>query len=346
MKRWLLAVGLALAALAPATAQDSAPPPPRYEVFAERAGAATRLHFVSMITGEEVVSEVQGARFTLAGGGVVFTDPQGAVQFASAQGELGPHPFIRVPAGARRVDFAASPDGAQIAWTITSGTPDALATESWVAASDGSSMRLVLRDGPHDGIRAFPVTFSADGGLLYMDYQPDTIADLAPFQQYASLFAVDLATSATYALPGEAACYCGGDIRAGVLVRLALGDVGFDVNVIDLATGALDPIRGAGLADYTLGGDVRIAPDGSLAVYALARPAPDGRETLFVLVDRSLDSVRVLGSPVSAPLRPVAWTADGGAVLLTRADQDGTWRLDAKTGALIPVARASYLGTL
>lgn len=327
----------------PASAQNTRLIP--HEIFIEH-GASPALHFINLLSGAQTSATVTGDNFLVTPEGVLFVDENGEIQQINERGDVKPHAFISIPPETRRLDWTVAPDGNQIAWTITVGTPQSLITETWVANLDGTEMRMAFRDGPHDGIRAYPITFSDDGEILYMDYQPDTIADITPFQQYAALFSLNLITGETASLPGEAGCYCGGDIRDGQFVRMMLGSGGFDIRAYDLENSSLHVLNGLERPDFTLGGDLIIAPGGMRAVYALSRPAVENPETIFMLADIASGTVQQLGGATTAPLRPIGWTDDGEAVLLRSRDQDGTWRLDVKTGAITQVASATYLGAM
>lgn len=324
-----------------------------HQVFVEHADP-DRLIFIDLLTGEERVVSSRGERYTIYGDGVLFFDAERRqMMIAGADGQLRPHTFIQPGRDARRIDWAISSDEQMIAWTITTGTPSALQTITYVADSGGAaSARPVFSDGPHDGIRAYPVAFNRDRNILYMDYQPDFIADFTPFRQHASLFALDLDSGTIAPLPGEPGCFCGAGIGGGRFLRLMLAaEGGFDLRVVDLRTGLAQTIRSLGLAEYTQGGDVLLAPDGARAVYALARvrgfgTAQQTLETVFVLVDLVTMSQRILYETDDLFLRPVAWTDDDSAILLTSPTTAGTWKLLVPSGELSQVATATYLGTM
>jgi hypothetical protein len=348
MRRLLTCVVFVLLALYPAFAQASV-----WQVFLLRgieANGDDRLIFVNLITAEETTVSVRGTNYTVLPTGVLFQDAQSQqVVVASPDGNVNPHPLIAMGEFARRVDWAVSTDGRALAWTITGGTPDALTTSTWVA--EGETNRQVLVDGPHDGIRAFPISFNAGHDILYMDYQPDTIADFTPFRQYASLFSLDLQSGATRSLPGEAGCFCGGGIGSSRFLRLTLGGNGFDLRVVNLDTGTQEIIPGIGLSDYTQGGDVLIAPDGTRATYALAHISNFGTpeqtfQVVFVLVDLVNMTQTQLFEISDLFLRPVAWTEDGSAILLTSPLEDGTWKISVGQNALERIASATYIGTM
>lgn len=348
MRRLLLGIVFAIVSLSPALAQASA-----WQVFILRgieADGADRLIFVNLISAEETEVAVDGTNYTVLPNGVLFRDTEtNRALVASPNGQVAQHPLIDLGEFARRVDWTASSDGRALAWTITGGTPNALTTTTWVV--EDTNMRQVLVDGPHDGIRAFPVGFNTGHNILYMDYQPDTIGDFTPFRQYASLFSLDLETGGTRSLPGEAGCYCGGGIGSSRFLRLTLGENGFDLRVVNLDTNVQETIPGIGLSDYTQGGDVLIAPDGTRAIYALAHVNNFGTpEQTLQIVLVMVDLVTMTQTPLieisDQFLRPVAWTEDGSAILLTSATQDGTWKVNIGQNTLERIASATYLGTM
>lgn len=319
-----------------------------------RAGA-DRLLFVDMLTGESTPVEVNGQNYTLAGRAVLFYDAAARrVMLARPDGSVTEHPFVQPGLQTRRVDWLLSPDAAYIAWTLTETQDDgALTTITQVARLDGSDARQALVDGPRSGIRALPVAFNADHNVLYMDYQPDSIADLTPFRQFAGLFALNLDSGTVAFLPGEPGCFCGAGFGAGLLLRLQLADDlgGFDVSVHHLESGVSDTIPALRLPGYTQGGDVLIAPDGTRAVYALAQVRDFGGpnqsvRTVFVLVNLTARTQTALTSPITTFVQPVAWTDDNTAVIFTSPTQDGTWKVNVNDGRLTRIAAATYLGTL
>lgn len=358
-RAWLLLIAALLTLAGAAAAQvdtDFADHP--LEVFLQRdidRAGTDRLLFVDTLTGESTPVEVNGERYTLAARAVLYYDlSANRVMLAQPDGSISEHPFIQPGPQTRRIDWLLSADGSQIAWTTTEALADGtLSTITTTAGVDGATPREGLVDGPRAGIRALPVAFSADHSLLYMDYQPDSIADLTPFRQYAGLFALDLETGGATFLPGEPGCFCGAGIGAGLLLRLQLSaDLGgFDVAVQPLASGVSDVIPALSLPGYTQGGDVLIAPDGMRAVYALAEirdfGGPDQSvRTVFVLVNLSARTQTALTNPITTFVQPVAWTEDNTAVIFTSPEQDGTWKVSVSDGRLAKIAAAAYLGTL
>lgn len=356
--RFLLIVLVAAIVLAglPAAAEDSAARPV-WQVFVSRnvdAAGQDRLEFLNMASGETTSVLVDGERFTIAGDSVLFYAPSAArVRVAQPNGLVADHPFIQPQANTRRVDWQVSVDGKKIAWTLTAGNVNALSTVTMVANLDGSETRQVLVDGPRDGIRAMPIAFSPDGATLYMDYQPDSIGELTPFRQYAGLFAVDLATGNSLMLPGEPGCFCGGGVGGGKFLRMALtSDLrGYDAHIYDLPAGPRSTVDALNLVGFTQAGDVLVSPDGAAAVYALAQVSNFGTpamtiRTVFVRVDLEGRTQSALTQPVTTFVRPVAWTDDNSAILLTSPTVDGTWKINLSDGNLVHVAAATYVGVI
>lgn len=312
--------------------------------------SGNQLLFVDLLTGDTQTIAVNGDHFTVVRDTVMFYDRTSRrVMVAAADGTLSEHPFIQPNENVSRIDWHISHDENSIAWTETSGTPSALATTTWVAGIDGEDARQVFSDGPRDGIRAYPLAFSEDKSILYMDYQPDTIGDLTPFRQYAGLFALDLVSGTTNSLPGEPACFCGAGISGGIFLRLTLADSGFNLRVRNLNNDSETTL--APINNFTQGGDVLIAPDGQRAVYALAQISGFGTgsqsvQTVIALVDLLTMTQRPLGAPTDRLLRPILWTEDDSAILFADPQSQTTWKATIRDGALEQIASGVYLGTL
>jgi len=347
----------------PVTAQTAEPllNHPRH-VFIERGAdsAPDTLIFLDLITGEAArVTVPDGDRYTPLRDRILYYDRAARrMRLAAPNGTLRDHALMQPPNTARRIDWITSADQRRLAWTITEGTADALATRTYLL-EDAAAPRLLFSDPAQDGIRAYPVGFSADGQHLYMDYQPDTIAGLLPLRLYAALFSVEIATGVTRSLPGEAGCFCGGDIMGDQFVRLTIAaGSGFSVRVIDLAalTQRIAPPLARddpALAVFTQAGDLLIAPDGGQAVYTLLRVhgAADPNRALeraLALINLDDLSQRVIVPPTFDPWQVMGWTSDGSALRLTSADRPGTWLLDLSDPAALPrqTAAAAWIGAL
>ena len=345
------ALGLLLALLAWGVSTSAQTPP--VQVFVERGAEGDTLAFVNLATGSVTrVAVGNGEQYTAAGEGVVYWDGR-SVQLATPNGETGPHPFIDSGANAQRVDWAVSNDGRFIAWTVTTADANGrLSTVTRVAHTDGRETRVVLRDGPREGIRALPVAFGAEDNTLYMDYQPDTLGAATPYDEYAGLFTVNLKADAeAQLLPGEPGCYCGAGFGGGYLVRLALSAAdAFAVRVLNRLSGVENTLDPLPLNGFTQGGDVLVSPDGRRALYALAQVEDFGTPaqqvlSVFVLVDLEAQTQEQITIPQTLYLRPQAWTENNSAVILTSPTRAGTWKM-ALDGRLDVIAEATYVGTL
>jgi hypothetical protein len=336
---------------------------PLYQVFLLHDVDETgldRLIFIDTLTGQETTIEVYGERYIIAGENVLFFEtPSRSVRLASPNGSVRDHPFIHTDSQTYRIDWVVSQDNSLIAWTVTQGNQSSLITYTTVADMEGVLPRQILVDGPLDGIRAMPIAFSDDQTQLYMDYQPDGIGDLTPFTQYAGMFSIvipqnngDQIGEPSF-LPGEPGCFCGGGIGAGWLLRLSLtADLtGYNVRVYNLLGAVEQTIPALSLRNYTQAGDFLISPDGTRAVYALARVEGFGTPnqsvtTVFALVDLQDMSQALLGDPITTFVHPIAWTEDNTGLIFTTPERDGTWKLSVVNGVLTKIAEATYIGTL
>jgi sugar lactone lactonase YvrE len=350
---WLL-ISLLLAATA--RAQDVPAATVSYPVFLERDvdGENDRLSFINPLSGETASVLVTGERYTPAVDALLYYDTAaGRVMRARPDGSVEPHPFIQPGVATRRVDWLISPDNALIAWTLTEGVDDSLMTITTIANRDGTNPRQVLVDGPRSGIRALPVAFSPDHTLLYMDFQPDGISDFTPFPQYAGLFVLDIASATWDYLPDEPSCFCGAGFGNGLLLRLKVAPTldGFDLHVYNLQAEISQVIPAQPIRNFTQAGDIVVAPDGRLAVYALAQITDFGRpsqsvRTVFMLVDLTTMTQTPLTEPITTFVEPLVWTEDNSAVIFTSRQRDGTWKVRLDSGRLDKVAEATYLGSV
>lgn len=345
-------VGLLLA-VGGVGARQSAPVAALVQVFLLRDiddAGRDRLVFIDAITGAQPPHDADSDRYTLLPDAVLYYDRAARVtMLAYPDGSSAPHPFIQPRSATRRIDWVLSTDSARIAWTVTDGASNGLVTTTEIANLDGTGRRLIFADSAREGIRAFPVAL-LDSRLI-MDYQPDTLGDLTPFRQYASLFSVDLTTGDTEPLPGEPGCFCGAAVGGRVFARMALASdrPGYEVRITDLNTAAQRVLPPPGLDTYTQGGDMLLSPDRTRLVYALAQVRGFGTtaqtvQTVLLLVDLTTGTQRPLTAPIAALLRPVLWQDD--ALLLISSTSNATWRLDLAAGRLLLLADAVYLGTL
>ncbi|MEM6282320.1 MAG: hypothetical protein AAF787_09025 [Chloroflexota bacterium] len=313
------------------------------------------LLFVDVITGEVTEVPAPGQRYTVAGDAVIFTSPDGGqILQAMPDGTITPHPFIQRSAGTHRIDWAVSQDNTRIAWTVTSLSGDgSLSTLTRVANPDGTQAQDLLADGPQNGVRAFPVAFSVDNTTLYMDYQPDGLGALTPYDEYAGLFAVPLdAPNTVNTLPAEPGCYCGAGFGGGVFLRLAVADdlTGFNLRVFDLRAQVERSIDGRSPQNFTQGGDVLVSPDGTRAIYAVAQVRDFGSpgqvvQSVFMLVDIEAGTQEQLTVPQTLFIRPQAWTEGNNTIIFTSPTRPGTWKMNPESGQLLQISDSTYIGT-
>jgi hypothetical protein len=351
-----------LLVVAPVSAQDdggASTSTPQY-VFLERGIDNTGLNhliFVDTLTGEETDLEVYGQRFALYDRNVMYFDPVNQrVMLASPDGRTREHPFIQPEPDTRRVDWAIDRTATKIAWTLTNAdAQNQLSTITTVANIDGTEPQQILVDGPSaNGIRALPVAFSPDLTKLYMDAHPDGIDQFTAFNQYVSIFEVDIESGEIQSLPEEdGRCICGAGLGSNIFLRLRRPEnlEGYDVHIYDLSAGFDTVLPALQLNNYSVGGGVLIAPDGTRAVYALARVSDFGTpqqsiQTVFVLVDLLSMTQEALTRPITTFVRPAAWTEDNSAIIFTSPTQDGTWKISVGEGRLERIATATYLGIL
>lgn len=374
MKQWRLLLAIIVAVLLPSATlaqdgdedmEDDVRNHP-VTVFLEQESAITAgsaLVFVDGLTGEEIRIPVTGERFTLLERSVMYFDPvTRRVMLARPDGTIQEHPFVQVPAGARRVDWVVSDDLTTIAWTITGTDAEGrLTTRTSIADIDGENARSVLTDVDfvNNRLRALPLLFSQDKSQLFMDNHPDGISAFTAFDQYVGLFVLNTEAGETTLLPGEAgnSCICGAAVDDDVFVRLRLRisveSTGFDLHIYDLPDGRENVLPAPPqLEAFNTSGDVLISPDGTQAIYTLATVSDFGTpdqsvESIFILVDLArLTQTVITPSPVSTFVRPVAWTEDNSAVLFTSPEEDGTWKISLDDGRLQRIADAAYLGVL
>ena len=325
-----------------------------WEVYVEHdidLNGTDRLLFLDLLTGDTTTADVIGERYTALNDYILYFDNVNrAVMTVRPDGTISTHPFIQLY-DARRVDWVLSDDNRLIAWTLTFGEANNLSTVTYIANPSGVDQRQVLSDGPRsDGARVLPVAFSLNNDALILDSQPDAIGDLAPYRQYASLFRLSLVNGEINPLPNEPECFCAATLRAGLFLRLSAISGGFNVRVYDMASGLSQIIDAPGLVNYTLAGDILIAPDGKMAVYSLSRVEigsnPLKVQTVLMLVNLETMKQEQLSEPMNTYIHSIKWTEDHSAILLTMPERNGTWKLNLSAGKTEQVAKATYLGIL
>lgn len=352
--RTLVLLGLVLMALAPLQAQETILPEQNqrsWDVFVQGQPGQTKLVFVDILTGERVAFNTRGERYTLLEGWVMYFDSEARQVKMARPGEpIRQHPFIIMSPDDYRVDWAVSADRRSIAWTLARrNAEEALTTSTFAADAAGSDIREVLADGPRAGLRVLPIALADDQTELYMDVHPDGM-NPTPYTQYASLFALHLATGEIRNLPGEPACFlCAAGFGRGLFARLTTDgqSLGVEVRLDSLHGGAARVIPAIPQDNAVQAGDVLISPDGSLAVYALSQmDAKQAARTVLVRVDLHKLEQSILGRPMAGFAHPIAWAEDSGAILFANEQRSGTWKIDLDAGRLVKTATATYLGHL
>ena len=339
-------------------AQEDPPPPRQWQVFVEDApaGGSDRLTFVDMLSGEIQTTTISGGeRYTTLAEGVLYYDMRQARLMIVRPNAL-PQPLtnIPIPPNIQRIDWAVSDDLTRLAWTLTTREDDNLSTITYVKQLNVDEAQIVFEDGPRsDGLRAMPVAFSPDNSQLYMDFQPDGVADLTIFPQYARLFSVNITTGEVIDLPGEPGCFCGAGFGAGWFLRLGLTPDGqdFDLYAVLLPDETITTIPAFRLRNFTQAGAIRISPDGRKAVYARVQFSGFGTEeataqTVLILADLSTMTQEALGQPIEEVVYPIGWTEDNTAVLIRSKERSGTWKIHIQDGTLHHIATETYIGVI
>ncbi|MDE2853648.1 MAG: hypothetical protein OXN88_05710 [Chloroflexota bacterium] len=362
MRRLLLLILILLPAAA-VFAQDSAQPALQrqsWDVFIRRNTVSpllTDLIFLHLLTGDQSTISAFGERFTLTESGVIFYAlDEEKVKLAKADGIIRDHPFINVTSGTHRVDWVASKDKGQIAWTISRKVGDGqLITAVWLADVAGAEIRELLVYGPRAGIQLLPVAFGADDAELFMEVYADGSEGLSPYARRAGLFAlrIDEGGVVTGSLPGDQTCFCPVGFGAGSMLRLAPSPElnGLDVEVFGLDDGESQVIPALSRGNYRDAGNILVSADGALAVYALSQVRHFASEqeeirTVLVLVDLENGRQRIASGPMPDLARPISFTDENRAVLVALERSDGTLKIDLEDGQMIEVAAATYLGRL
>ena len=318
--------------------------------------AQDTLSFVAMVDGSTTTIETYGERYTAYGESILFLDRSlGQVMLAHPNGELLPHPFIQPNTNTAYVEWVVDDATQQIAWTFTQRTNTGeLLTLTTLAYWDGTNPRVLLEDVPRRGVRAMPLAFINNQSALLMDYQPDQIGALTPYDEFAGLFQVrfDTPNQAEF-LPNEPGCYCAGDLHEQLLVRLSLSEdlSGFEVHIHNLFTQnsiTLPPVR---LNGFTHAGDLMISPDERVALFALAQverfgSAEQTLKTAYVLVDLVAHTQTILMQPSAVAFRPLQWTQNNASLLFYDPHENGTWELRLDLPRFEKIANARYIGII
>ena len=318
---------------------------------------ATEVIFVDLLTGEAASVSTVGERYTLLDDAVLyFDDVDQQVKLVKPDGVIREHPFITMMSADYRLDWTVSADRRQIAWAASQRAADNQLTSIIMLANhSGSQMRQLLAYGPRAGIRLLPVAFGADGLTLFIDVVADGVELATPYRRRSNLFLLDFSGQgvASRLLPGDAPCFCAVGIGKDLMLRLAPSGEpdSTQVEIYDIVSGGARVIEPVARGDYNEAGNLLLSPDDALAIYALTRAADlqsadQTPRTVLVLADIVNARQRVVGGAIDALARPIMWTEDNSAVLFTREDRAGTWKIALDESQAVQVADATYLGRL
>jgi hypothetical protein len=354
--RWavLFAFLLLIAAASPARGRAQENQPGRVDVFlAQDPQAATaRVYFMDPLSGLSTVVNVEGGQnFTLVGDYVLYEKTRtGAIMRANVNGTLEPHPFIRRAVDTRSLQWVASPDGMAIAWVQTS---TAGVSQAYVAWADGRDLRQLPISTPSPPLELAPIALT--NGMSHFFYDaahPAGPPTGTPYVAYVHVAEYNLFDEMFYPLPLEPNCPCGAAVTPDgrIFARLEgeRGEGPFALHVWDLPTKAEIRIPAPDLP-YRMAGDLILNNTGTFAVYSVA--AGGGVEVgqeryALVLVDVVAQEQSLTLAPGPVRYRALAFIDGNSALLLTDADQGGTYKLDLQSRELRRVSNDLYLGTI
>lgn len=345
------------------SAQDIAQPQTQlqsWDVFTRRSAESpllTDLIFVNLLTGEQTAISARGERFSLTHSGVIYFDlDDKQVKLAKADGVIREHPFINAARNTHSVDWIISSDKRRLAWSIVrKSEDDQRITAIWLTDAAGAEVRELLVYGPREGLQLRPVAFGADYARLFVEVYADGSESPSPYQRRAGLFALSIGENeaAAHILPGDQTCFCPVGFGAGSMLRLAPSRAlaGLDVEIFNLETGVSQLVPALSRGNYRDAGNILVSADGKQAVYALSQVrnfASDHEEirTVVAQVDLENGLQRIASRPIADLVRPVHFTENDRAVIVTLEGGDRTLKVDLQDGRMIDLAEATYLGRL
>ncbi len=362
MKHLLLAI-IMLFAAATASGQNDLRPgfsSQSWDVYLQQEAGnptETTVIFIDLLTGDSASVVTAGERHTLIDGAVLYFDwADRQVKLVKPDGIIRDHPYIASTSEDYRVDWAVSDDGGRIAWAVSRKDDDNLLTTMLsVADVAGVEIRELLVYGPRQGIRLAPLAFAGAGETIYIEAHAEGTEASSSYVRRSGLFALHFGGEnvATNALPGERACFCAVGFGDDIMARLVSDSdsAGIKLEIYELSSGGLRTVPPVSLGNYDEAGNIVISPDGAMAVYALSQVgglAAEREEISSVIVLADLENARqmVVNYPMSALARPLSWTEDKSAILLTQEGLGGTWKMQLEDGKTVKVADSVYLGMI
>ncbi|MCY3832283.1 MAG: hypothetical protein OXG85_04655 [Chloroflexi bacterium] len=345
------------------SAQDIAQPELRlqsWDVFVKRSAESplpADLIFVNLLTGAQTAISANGERFSLTQGGVIYFDLDNRqVKLAKADGIIREHPFINAARDTHSVDWIISNDKRRLAWSIVRKIEDdQRITAIWLTDAAGAEVRELLVYGPREGLQLRPVAFGADYSQLFVEVYADDSESFSPYLRRSGLFALSIGEGEVTArnLPGDQTCFCPVGFGAGSMLWLAPSQAltGLDVEIFNLESGVSQLVPALARGNYRDAGNILVSADGKQAVYALSQVrnfASDHAEirTVVVQVDLENGLQRIASRPIADLVRPLHFTENDRAVIVTLEGSDRTLKVDLQDGRLIDLAEATYLGRL
>jgi hypothetical protein len=241
---------------------------------------------------------------------------------------------------------ASAPQG-EVAWDhwVTKATTGTVDSEIFVANSDGSKLRSVLKLSSDHVLHV--VRFSTDGQQLFYSQEPLGLGGYILFDGVSSLSALDLASGATTQLVPDAAAgaICLDDFTPDVgLVALHCSKTTIDV--LDTTTGNIGRIvPPSGVTDWQLHGDARISPDQSRVAYALARGNPDNEQGWVAVSDSITGTSQLVATaPAGDYFLVKGWLNTTTLVLQSVGAKPGVWVVQADGSDLRRLADGIFLG--
>ncbi|MEP7287011.1 MAG: hypothetical protein ABI947_14745 [Chloroflexota bacterium] len=313
------------------------------------------LFFVDSRTGLSNVVVTNGTRHTLLGNGVLYLENDTkAIKIAYPNGRTDPFPAIEVNNAKAQVDWVVSPNGKQIAWTVSLAGEQSLLSDLFVAGADGSAKKLVLHTSSTKGVDTIPLAVTDDGTQVFYARQTRDPQAYQLFATASDVFSVDIASGQPTELPGKTECLCALGFAANghPFVRLQpAGDSGgFDALILDPSI-KLETQISAPQLTHRQAGNLLMSRDGGTIIYTSARGVPPAKgvppeQYAVIVADVSRREQHVVVAPQKINLRPIAFEHGNTVAILVNADGDGTYKLSLKDGNLLPVSAYTFLGTI
>lgn len=269
----------------------------------------------------------------------------GTVTLLTSGGERRTLDFIR---SRDPISAKLSPDGSRVAWAYQSWSGDTLATEAWVANSDGSGQRkideITAEANREQWLVFHIVDWLPDGRLLYAT-QPTGIGGYILYGAWNGMRLYDPASGAVTVL-----------VRDEERLGLSLNSVSNDLRLAAISYGGLRvrslatgvevalPLSG----DLSVCGDGRFSPSDGWLAYACGRNNPDDEagQVLLAPVDGSTAPVSLYTDSLNAP-HVLGWMDEDAILFQTygRFDYSGEiWRVQRDGTRVTRLTEGIFIG--